>query len=322
MTTTLALLLGWLTVAQQGPLPPVGKPPPPEHQVLFELFAVRPVYEADGDKRFIVRVTNCRNRPLRVRIPYTWEGCLDWFSVRKDGAELPNTLERVDFWIPKITVLQPRESATIVFSLDEIVVLPDPQERPGTYTVRLGESLSDGDNAFKGPLLARDLQILIARQLIEPKLPVQKVAGQGDAERAQLLLRSPTLWPSDRVKVFDMLIEYGHKDVLWAAFASLLRDDAHDGAGKPREHVCADVFAVVTALGRIPKGLLDVDGLFALAETTDLALRRAALQALGRLGRDPRAADRLARLLESQEDEYTLEIGRAALAVMRGAKEK
>lgn len=73
----------------------------------------------------------------------------------------------------------------------------------------------------------------------------------------------------------------------------------------------------------IPRDYISADSVFRLLNSTkDVGVRREAVRALARLGRNPDIASQLEQYLRTQEDVPLLEIGRAALRLLRSNPEK
>jgi hypothetical protein len=285
----------------------------------FELASPKCVYGKQEEIGILLRISNASRRSIRTRVPYKWIGTNDYFAVLKDGLELENLMRMVDFFYTRVTVLRPGESVTSLFALREIAKIPDPADRAGTYTVGLVRSIAEQQKSRRWLFLVSNLRLVVDRKDVEPLFTLTDVESEADVEFAKAILRSPAVQPADKARVLGLLATYGDGRALWDGFSSLLAPASGSSRGATAKHQCMDVYAAVTSLEKIPDRLLTSEGLFTLAETTDLALRRASLKALSRLEPNAQVAQWLAKFLQTQEDEYTLEVGREVLTKLRSS---
>jgi len=80
----------------------------------------------------------------------------------------------------------------------------------------------------------------------------------------------------------------------------------------------SDIYSVTTMLETLDKDWLDIENLFSLTKSNDMALRRAVMRAFGRYGKDESAAKRLEKYLGTQKDEPLLGLGNIALDILKG----
>ena len=306
LAVTLGVLLFWGSPSQ------AEQPLKPPCVLLLEVAPICSEYAPDEEVLLRYTLTNCSKKAFSIRHPWVWNGIVwHWFKVFQDGEVLENPLSYKDYDFRMTTTLAPGEQVTYVFQAWRTVRFKkNPEDRVGLYMVETNYSqpLYDGEMVFSPKRAAfrivpknekRSLgEVLTLRGSTE--LTLSKAE---DVVPFKRILQSRTLESGDQLRLLQRARKTGSKDRFWEVLLA-----------------SPDVYAVVTMVDSLEKSWLDAESLFTLLEHKDLAVRRCAVQALGRLGSQPKLVERLKKFLATQTDEPTLSFGKEAVKLLQSKR--
>jgi hypothetical protein len=268
----------------------------------YRFFEIKsPAFEAESSKEAIIlyKLTNYSDSSYSCQLPYEWYGRVwVWFHAFLNEQELKYPLGFQDWGYRYRTTLGPYESVTIAFYLSTVAKV----QREDTSPIGRFEIIPTWKtDAIGDPIICTKPLIFYA---VEPgkikSLTMEEIKSKEDEEKADAMIGLNTLSSYDRLSLIKLAISSNKKDLLWRL---IVKSD--------------DCFAIVSALMEMPVELLDKEALLKLLLNKDLSIRREAIRALGKLGKDSSVAEKLSKFLSTQKDQVTLEYGKATLKALQ-----
>ena len=272
------------------------------------VWRVRPTtseYRPDEDiilcVRIMLRSSQRDQQYFRILPPFAPSLSLcDILEVYHAGTKLPRAPAKKAWASAGQAAIRDGEAITLLVPLDAVCERPaDPAERLGHYTVRVNTSL------LKPPVMA--LQAEVFTVSLHPAPPVSLKGVPNRMQQIEWLLNSGTQRPEGTLSLLRDVVESKNSVLLWRLLLN-----------------CRDAYAVTKLLDApLPRKMLNNERLMDLAMATkDVTIRRAALKALGRVGKDRAIALWVEELLRSQPDKVTHEIGETVFDSLCGEEDK